>query len=188
MAIFSQVRMNLFQIRSKLTSQPVFLKNSGAAVDDPGYTKGVEELDSLRQQLLLLIRDLTSTQNRLAVQRSNIPPSVRGDDRRAMQWGLGQQQSEAADLMRQALDLQKLIEKLIRKNGTLTLNDGADNLSQMLGSTYANLTTGQQDAGIGQPWLDHVSQPHADVLPEHAILGVYVMLRVLIYLLTKGKK
>ncbi len=188
MAIFSQVRMNLFQVRSKLTSHPVFLKNSGVGADDPRYASGIEELDSLRQRLLLLIRDLTSTQNRLALQQRNIPSSVRGEDRRAMQWGLGQQRSEADDLMRQALDLQQLLEELIRKNGTLPLNDAVENLSQMIGSTYANLTTGQQDALIGQPWLDHISQPHMEVSPENAILGVYVMLRVLIYLATKGKK
>jgi hypothetical protein len=187
-SIFARAEQNLYQIRCKVTQLPVFVENKGVKADDPAYWERINELDNLKSQLSLVIRDLVNAQLQLDVQQRNIPPSVRGQARQDMRYRIGQRKAEAFGLMLEAQKVLSLVEDLSVRNGLIDADEGAEDLIKMGFQLYDQLSTHAGQEKLVDPTQSHISPAEMSGSPEQAMLAVFMSLHALISYLKKRKR
>lgn len=187
MSTMYNITTHLIRIKAKLTEHPVFVRGRGVPVDDPGYAREAEELDRLSDQLKLQIRNLSNHMHLLSAQEQglwNLPRERRFGAAAA----ISQQQAEADRLMQTALDLRRLLDDLLRRNGLVSDGEIAAKIGEyseeMHRLGHSIHQAGQPHAG-GPAYLPVSAQ--YGLSPEMATIAAYAALRALSYFL-RGRK
>jgi hypothetical protein len=120
--------MLLYRIKGKLFAHPVFARGTGIPIDDPARVGELEELDRLSFQLSLILRELKNKSHLLDVREQNLW-NVAQKDRYRTAASVHTQQSNVADVLKLAAEIQTMLEDLMRKSGMI----GEGELSQGIG-------------------------------------------------------
>jgi hypothetical protein len=171
-----------------VTQLPVFVEGKGVKVDDPAYWRRIDELDTLKMQLAIVIRDLNSAQNQFDVQQKNIPPSIRGQNRSDVKYRIGQRKAEAFGLLLEAQKVQSLVDELCAKNGMIDAEEGAEDLIGSGAKLFEQLTHTKQEQIVSPQQGTHISAADLSASPEQALIGVFMTVHALISYLRKRKK
>jgi hypothetical protein len=188
MSTLNTITAHLFKIRQTLVSHPVFARGSGVAVDDPANVREAEELERLSDSLDLLLRNLRNHQPLLSAREQglwNIPR----DRRYAAASSVGQEQADVQRLMQAANELRRLLDDLLRRNGTVSEGDVADKVGEFVKQWYERAHASQHSTEVGHnPGAPSYLPPgQFQASPEAATIAVYAALRALAYFMKRKK-
>ena len=186
MSTLNTIAAHLFKIRQTLVSHPVFVRGTGVAVDDSAYVRVAEELDRLSDALDLLIRNVRNHQNLLSVREQGLW-NVPRDRRYAAASSIGQQQADAQRVMQTANELRKLLDDLLRRNGTVSEGDIADKVGEFIKQWHERAHASHHSTEVGHnPGAPSYLPPgQFQASPEAATIAVYAALRALAYFMKK---
>jgi hypothetical protein len=174
--------MLLYRIRGRLIEHPVFGRGTGVPVDDPGQVRELEELDRLSLQLSLVLRELKSKSHLLGVREQNLWNVPRSDRYRAATSIQGQQ-NELNEVLKLAIEVQKLLEDLIRKSGLIGEGELSQGVGEFIEKMYhqAHSHGEVQNMPDGLAYISPSKGEYAGSV-EGVTIFVFVALRALIYM------
>ncbi len=188
MSTLNTITAHLLKIRQALVGHPVFARGSGVAVDDPAYAREAEELDRMSDSLDLLIRNLRNHQHLLSAREQGLW-NVPRDRRYAAASSIAQQQADVQRLIQAANELRRLLDDLLRRNGTVSEGDIADKVGEFIKQWYERAHASQHSTEVGHnPGAPSCLPPgQFQASPEAATIAVYAALRALAYFMKKRK-
>lgn len=175
----------LDHLRGLLIAHPAFVKGSGTAVDDPGHVREIEELEDIRKQLAIILREIKNKRNFLAMQErgaKKLPPA----DRFRTVSGARTQDKEWERLSALAEELTALIKQLTYENNQLNTIDAVGGLVSQIMETGENAHDLQAliEKSHGPTYN---TQQHGEVGIEGALLPLIVALAMLVSFLKKKR-
>ena len=163
-------------IRQELIRHPVFVRGAGVPVDDPGYVEETRQLDSARQRLGILIRDLNNRKHSLSVQERSLW-TVPRDRRFPQNSSIADQQKNVDQLLSTAAELQRLLEDLIKKSGLLKSGEMACGIGEMISKLFAQSHSRELLSTIGPPVYQPATPGQFNASPEAATIAVFIALQ-----------
>ena len=192
MATLTDLKLILLRIRSHLLANPVSTRGTGTPVDDPAYPRELEELDLLRQQLELVVRDLNSEANLLGVREQSLKKMSRKmspDDRYRATASVHGRQSELEELLRLANDLKALLEDLLMKSGLIGEGEIAQGIGEFVEKMHQTMQShGEIEQLTNGPALFPAAKSQFGGSLEAVTIFVFAALRVLVYLRKRGER
>jgi hypothetical protein len=173
---FASLTAQLEFIRQELIRHPVFVRGAGVAVDDPSYVEETRQLDSARQRLGILIRDLNTRKHSLSVQERSLW-SVPRDRRFSHNSSIGDQQKNMDQLLSTATELQRLLEDLIKKSGLLKSGEMACGIGEMISKLFAQSHSQELLSIAGPPVYKPATPGQFNASPEAATVAVFIALQ-----------
>ena len=192
MATLTDLKLILLRIRSHLLANPVSTRGTGTPVDDPAHPRELEELDLLRQQLELVVRDLNSEANLLGVREQSLKKMSRKmspDDRYRATASVHGRQSELEELLRLANDLKALLEDLLMKSGLIGEGEIAQGIGEFVEKMHQTMQShGEIEQLTNGPALFPAAKSQFGGSLEAVTIFVFAALRVLVYLRKRGER
>lgn len=190
MSTLNDITIQLIHIKQAIVEHPVFTRGSGVPVDDPAYAREAEELERMSERLNILIRNV---RNHLHLQSAkeqglwNVPRDLRYGAATAV----GQQQAEAQRLLQAALDLRRLLDALMRRNGLVSEGEIAEKVGEFIKEWHEKWHSSPHATHAGAPgvpsYVPPLSPGHFQASPEAATIAVYAALKALAYFLKRKK-
>jgi hypothetical protein len=153
--------------------------DKGLTVDDPEYTRKLDELGRINETLRLCIRDLNSARHGLAAQQQGLW-KIPFDKRFAAAASTADRLREANELIRLAGEIQRLAEDILGRICSGNEMEGFHTIAELIGhATGHEGATEQPDIpGGGPAYVPHNQTMHAS--PEAAVIMAYVAIRGLV--------
>ncbi|MGD0569985.1 MAG: hypothetical protein ABSA78_16410 [Candidatus Sulfotelmatobacter sp.] len=188
MSTLKSISVSLVRIRQALLVHPVFTRGTGVPVDDPAFTREVEELDRMSERLDILIRNVRNHQQLASAQEQGLWNIAR-ERRYAPASAVRHQQAEAESLMRAAAELRELLDELMRRNGMVSDGDIADKVGEIIKQWHERAHSFTHAGHVSNPNApSYLPAGHFEATPEAATIAVYAALRALAYFLKKRQK
>ena len=172
----ASIRAQLEILRQRLMRHPVFVRGTGSPVDDPAHNEETHLLDSVRQSLGILIRDLNNHKHLLSAQEQAVWRTPR-DSRFSRTSSIGDQQRNLDELLRIAADVQRLLEDLIRKSGLLSTGEVACGIGETISRLFAQSHNHDVLIPAGRPAYKPLAPGQFNASPEAATIAVFVALQ-----------
>ncbi|HEX8710750.1 MAG TPA: hypothetical protein VF730_02670 [Terracidiphilus sp.] len=175
MASLYPLRTVLYRIRARLVAHPVFTRGTGVPVNDPSHFEELEELEKLKDQLHLVMRELNNRSNLLEVRSRNLW-NVPQKDRFRARASIRSHTDETAEVFALAREVRELLEDLMEKSGRISQGELADGLGKFIEKLHHEGHTHSEVAG-NHGLSYSKAQPH-----EHAgsIEGVTILIFALL--------
>lgn len=146
MASLNSLRMVLYRIRARLVEHPVFTRQTGVPVSDPSYNTEREELEKLKDQLGLVLRELNNRSNLLEVRTRNlwnIPQTERFRARASIR----SHTDETDEVLALAREVRDLLQDLMQKSGRISQGELADGIGKFIEKLHHEGHTHSEVAG-----------------------------------------
>jgi hypothetical protein len=184
----SELRILLYRIQQKLVAHPIFTRGAGVPVDDPARVRELEELDKMSLQLSLIARELKNKSHLLAARETNLR-KLPHEDRYLAAASIRGQQSEIADVLKLAGEIQKLLEDLLRRSGLIGEGELADGLGKFIEKLYHQAHTHGEVHNMpdGLAYASPAKGEFGGSIESVTIL-VFVALRAVVYAAKRAAK
>lgn len=176
MSKVTDTRRVLEHIRLKLTQH---LAARGLTIDDPEFPRKIEELNSISRTLAISLRDLKSARHSANAREQNLWKIPR-DKRFGPASAVADQQKEIDQLIREAAEIQRLVEDLIDRVIGGNEMDGIHNIAELIEKVSGHESGGAEHVVPDRPAYVPYSPGHFQASPESAVIMVYVALRALV--------
>jgi len=177
----ADIRSLLLHLRLKLVEHSA---DRGLTVDDAEFPRKIEELNRMNQTLGLSARDLKSAQHAAAAREQGLR-NIPRDKRYAPAASVADQQREINELIREATEIQRLVEKLLGRICTGNEMEGVHTVAELIGQATEHETgTAEQVIPDKPAYVPH-SQAHLPASPETAVIMAYVAIRGLVLISKK---
>ena len=182
MSSLYSLRSTLWGIRNRLTSRPDFLHRTGSSVDEPGHFAELRELDKLKDQLGLVLRELNNRANLLEVRKRNLW-NISPQDRFRARSSIRSQTDDLNDVLALANDVKSMLDDMFLDSGLISKEDAAKGLGEWIQHIY------HQAHEAGELLDSHHHSTYTSLQPDHfagsvegVTLAIYVSLQVVSYL------
>jgi hypothetical protein len=176
MASLQALRMVLYRIRARLVEHPVFTRQTGVPVNDPSYNTEREELEKLKDQLGLALRELNNRSNLLEVCNRNLW-NVPQKERFRARASLRSHTEETDEVLALAREVRDLLEDLMQKSGRINQGELADGIGQFVEKLHHEGHTHSEIPGNhGRSYTRVQSNEHAGSVEGVTIL-VFALLQ-----------
>ena len=181
MSKLADIRRLLLHLRLKLIEH---VGERGLTVDDPEFPRKIEELNRMNQMLGLSVRDLKSAQHAAAAREQNLW-NIPRDKRFGPAASVADQQREINELIREAAEIQRLVEELLGRVCIGNEMEGVHIVAELIGQATENEGgTAEQPIPDNPAYVPH-SQAHFHASPETAVIMAYVAIRGLVLICKK---
>jgi hypothetical protein len=158
----------------------------GLTIDDPEFPRETEELNRMNSMLVLSIRDLKSARHAANAREQglwNIPR----DKRYGPASSLADQQREIDQLIRDAADIQKQIEDLLKRVVSGNEMEGVHTIAELIEKVAGHESGGAEQVVPDHPAYVPYAPGHFQASPESAAMMAYVAIRALVLIVKKRK-
>src|SRR5271156_988631 len=176
MSKVTDTRRVLEHIRLKLTQH---LAARGLTIGDPEFPHKIEELNSISRVLAISLRDLKSAKHSANAREQNLWKIPR-DKRYGPASSIAGQQKEIDELIREAAEIQRLVEDLIDRVIGGNEMEGIHNIAELIEKVSGHESGGAEHVVPDRPAYVPYSPGHFQASPESAVIMVYVALRALV--------
>jgi hypothetical protein len=173
MSKLADIRSLLLRLRLKLVEHS---GDRGLTVDDPEFTRKIEELNRMNHTLGLSVRELKNAQHGAAAREQNLW-NIPRDKRYGPAASVANQQREIDELIREAAEIQRLVEKLLGRICTGNEMEGVHTVAELIGQATEHETSTAEQTLPDNPAYVPYSQAHFHASPETAVIMAYVALR-----------
>jgi hypothetical protein len=177
----ADIRRFLLGLRLKLIEHS---GDRGLTVDDPEFTRKIDELNRMNQSLGLSIRDLKSAQHAAAAREQNLW-NIPRDKRYGPKASVTDQQREIDELIREADEIQRLVEKLLGRICTGNEMEDVHTVAELIGQATEHESGSAEQALPNSPAYVPHGQAHFHASPETAVIMAYVAIRGLVLISKK---
>jgi len=158
----------------------------GLTIDDPEFPREIEGLNRMNSLLALSLRDLKSARH-LANAREQSLKNIPRDKRFGPAASVADQQREIDQLIREAAEIQKLVEALLKRVAMGDEMEGVHTVAELI-----EKVTSHEPGGAEQVVPDHPAYvPYVpggfQGSPESAVMMAYVAIRALVLIVKKRK-
>lgn len=181
MSKLADIRTLLLRLRLKLVEDS---GATGLTVGDPEFTRKIEELNRMSRTLGLSIRDLKSAHHATAAREQNLW-NIPRDKRYGPTASVAGQQREINELISEAAEIQRLVEKLIGRICTGNEMEGVHTAAELIGQVTEHDTGAAEQAIQDKPAYVPHNQAHFHPSPETAVIMAYVAVRGLVLISKK---
>jgi len=181
MSKLADIRRLLSHLRLKLIEHS---GDRGLTIDDPEFPRKIEELNRMNQTLGLSVRDLKSAQHAAALREQNLR-NIPRDKRYGPAASVADQQREINELMREAAEIQGLVEKLLGRICIGNEMEGLHTVAELIGQATEHESGTAEQALPSNPAYVPASQAHFHASPETAVIMAYVAIRGLVLISKK---
>ncbi len=175
MSKLTDIRALLAHIRIKLTPH---LGDRGLTVDDPEFPRRIEELNSMNRTLGIALRDLKTAQHSAAARERNLW-NIPRDKRYGPASSVADQQKEIHELSRDAAEIQKLVEDLLKRVASGNEMEGLHTIAELIEKVSPHESGGEQVVPDRPAYVPY-SPGHFQASPESAVIMTYVAIRALV--------
>ena len=181
MSKLADITRLLSHLRLKLIE---YCGEKGLTVDDPEFPRKIEEVNRMNETVGIAIRDLKSALHGANAREQNLWKIPR-DKRYGPTAQVKDRQREINELMRDAAEIQGLVEKIIGKIFSGNEMEGVHTVAELIEQSTGHETGTAEQAVPGHPAYVPASQAHFSASPENAVIMAYVALRGLVLISKK---
>jgi hypothetical protein len=181
MSKLADIRRVLSHLRLKLIEHS---GDRGLTIDDPEFLRKIEELDRMSQTLRISIRDLKTAQNAASAREQNLWKIPR-DKRYAPAASVKDEQREIDQLLRDAAEIQGLVENFIGRICSGNEMEGFHTVAELIGHATEHDSGTTEQPLPGHPAYIPASQAQFHASPETAVIMAYVAIRGLVLISKK---
>jgi len=183
MSKLTEIRALLWQMRLKVTKH---LGAKGLTIEDPEFLREIEELSVMNQTLEIPLRDLGSAQHAASALEQNLKKIPR-DKRYGPAASVAGQQKEIDDLIREAVELRRLLEDLLTRVASGNKMEETHTVGELLEKAFGHEHKTEQGAS-DRPAIVPREQMHGSL--ESAVIMVFVLSKAVVVTVKKlmGKR
>lgn len=171
----------LSHLRLKLIEH---LGDGGLTVDDPEFPRKIEALNRMNQSLGISVRDLATAQHAMAARERGLWNTPR-DRRYGAAASVKDQQRQIGELLRDAAEIQAMVEKLLGGICRGNEMEGVHNVAELIGKVTQQESGTTEQPVPGHPSYIPAGQATSHANPETALIMAYVAIRGLVLISKK---